>query len=117
MRTELLLALLVVRATSAEDPDSLEDSFVTEYRGYFKREHSLLKPYQGAFLSPLLPLPSLRHGRALLGHPGLDDGHQPADPTHARPARSTGRHLEPSGGSHLPGSMFSRCTAATGRCR
>lgn len=45
LRIAFCCFILVFSAT-AEDNDKLDGSFVTEQRGYFKREHSLVKPYQ-----------------------------------------------------------------------
>ncbi|CAD5222264.1 unnamed protein product [Bursaphelenchus xylophilus] len=47
MRAKPWVILLIVAFVAAEDNDLLEDSSVTEYRGYFNREHSLLRPYTG----------------------------------------------------------------------
>jgi mannose-binding lectin 2 len=48
MRAIYLLTLIIL-AISAEE-DTLDGSFVSEQRGYFKREYSLIKPYQSAGL-------------------------------------------------------------------
>ncbi|KAI6215911.1 L-type lectin-like domain-containing protein [Aphelenchoides besseyi] len=42
----VVLITFVVQICGQEDV--IDGSFVTEQRGYFKREHSLIKPYQGA---------------------------------------------------------------------
>lgn len=47
MRTAFFL-LLVAAFTLANEEATLDGSFVSEQRGYFKREHSLIKPYQSA---------------------------------------------------------------------
>ncbi|KAI6233784.1 L-type lectin-like domain-containing protein [Aphelenchoides fujianensis] len=41
-----LAAVLIASVGSQED--AIDGSFVTEQRGYFKREHSLMRPYQSA---------------------------------------------------------------------
>ncbi|KAI6177449.1 L-type lectin-like domain-containing protein [Aphelenchoides bicaudatus] len=48
MRTIFCWLLLVILASTAEDTEKLDGGFVSEQRGYFKREHALVKPFQSA---------------------------------------------------------------------
>jgi hypothetical protein len=52
MRTLLIVLAIFALVRGSEDGELLDGSFVTEQRGYFKREHSLIKPYQGNTCSP-----------------------------------------------------------------
>lgn len=47
---KLLINILLISLCQGKNPEDLDGSSVTEVRGYPKREHSLIKPYQGTLI-------------------------------------------------------------------
>lgn len=45
----LLIGLVFNFSIGDEVANTIDGTSVAEWRGYFKREHSLIRPYQGAF--------------------------------------------------------------------
>ncbi|VDN02507.1 unnamed protein product [Thelazia callipaeda] len=44
----LVYCLFLQVSTGVEEPTNLEGTSVNEWRGYYRKEHSLAKPYQGS---------------------------------------------------------------------